>query len=208
MNEISSTNRLRLYLIRHGEIQREAESACYGQTDVALSPIGKEQSHRLSEVLVQIPLVAVYSSDLARTMFAANLIAQTHNLSVESMQQLREINMGEWEGKSLSQINTTDPEKLTRLFNNPREFCYPGGESFLEFEDRIDRALKMILAAHRYGSVAVVTHGGVSRLILASILEMLPKNWLRLAQDFGCLNIIDWYDSAPIIQRLNQTFLR
>jgi alpha-ribazole phosphatase len=194
-----------LYLMRHGEIEPTASSAAYGQTDVDLSARGREQSRRLSEILAPAPLVAVYSSDLKRAMYAADLIARVHGLKVVSLPALREIHMGEWEGRSLREIAAIRPEMVAQLFQDPGRFCYPGGESFAEFERRVRNALRMILAAHESGAVAVVTHGGVCRLIIGSALELAPKNWLRLAQDFGCLNIIEWYGDAPLIRKLNHT---
>jgi alpha-ribazole phosphatase len=205
INEFSACNRLRLYLVRHGEIEQGVNSVYYGQLDVALSACGIEQSNRLCEILAPVPLVAVYSSDLTRTLHTADLIARSHGLGVTRLPAIREINMGEWEGQGLAEINTAHPEIVARMYHNPREFQYPGGESFTEFELRVNNAVQSILASYQTGGVVLVTHGGVCRLVIAGVLELPPKNRLRIAQDFGCLNIIDWYNGGPIVRRLNHT---
>lgn len=203
INELSVCNHLRLYLVRHGEVEQGVKSMHYGQSDVALSARGIEQSNRLCEILASVPLDAVYSSDSTRTLHTADLIARSHGLNVIRFPAIREINMGEWEGQGLAETNTAHPEAVAQLYDNPRGFQYPGGESLSEFERRVNNGLQTILAAHHSGGVAMVTHGGVCRLIIAGVLELTPKNWLRIAQDFGCLNIIDWYNGAPIVSQLN-----
>ena len=142
INEARRENRLRLYLMRHGEIERGANSVCYGHTDVALSARGLEQSNRLCEALKAINLAAVYSSDLARASHAAELIARSHGLKAISLPALREINMGEWEGRTLEEVSAANAEMAARLFLDPRGFQYPGGESFSEFERRVGNALQ------------------------------------------------------------------
>ncbi|MBI4552600.1 MAG: histidine phosphatase family protein [Candidatus Latescibacteria bacterium] len=205
MNALTVHQHLRLYVMRHGEIEQGRDPVYYGQTDVALSTRGVEQSHRLCKMVTSAPLVAVYASDLKRARYAADLIAQTHGLTVSSLPLLREINLGEWEGRSLAELSAMHPEMVAQLLENPGEFRYPGGESFPEFDHRVQDALQRILTTHENGEVALVTHGGVCRLIIGSVLELAPKYWLRLAQDFGCINIVDWYDGCPVLQTLNQT---
>jgi alpha-ribazole phosphatase len=56
---------------------------------------------------------------------------------------------------------------------------------------------------HKSGNVALIAHGGVCRAIIGTALGMPARNWLRLSQDYGCLNVIDWYDGNPILQLLN-----
>jgi alpha-ribazole phosphatase len=92
---------------------------------------------------------------------------------------------------------------IASLYEDPRTFRYPGGESFAEFEARLLGALRRILAEHERGDVAVVAHGGVCRLVLGNLLGLEPSFWLRLAQDYGCVNIIEWCRGLPLIKRVN-----
>jgi alpha-ribazole phosphatase len=89
------------------------------------------------------------------------------------------------------------------LLNDPVSFEYPGGESFANFTLRIQRALDQLLLTHPYGEIALVAHGGVCRAIIGGILGMPMRNWLRLAQSYGCLNVITWYESYPMLEILN-----
>jgi len=194
---------LRLFLMRHGETERGCEAMLYGHTDVALSPIGIEQSRRLVSELEARPLDAIYSSDLSRAVFAAQMIADSRGLTTQILRELREAYMGKWEGKTLSEVAIAQPEMISCLYTDPSEFRYPEGESFIEVQARVEQALCRILEAHTEGEIAIMTHGGVSRLIIGRMIELPPRNLLRLSQDFGCLNVIDLFDGQPIIRLLN-----
>jgi alpha-ribazole phosphatase len=203
MNEDNTPQRLRLYLIRHGEIEAAAMGKLIGRTDVALSAHGVEQSRRLAERLSSVRLDAVYSSDLRRACRTAEIIAEHNQANRQTSAAWREIDMGAWEGQTLSALNDEAPEQVTALFGDPVSFEYPGGESFADFTTRIRVALDQLLLSHPSGAIALVAHGGVCRAIIGGVLEAPMRNWLRLAQDYGCLNIITWYESYPVLELLN-----
>ena len=203
MSSELSTKRLRLYLIRHGEVEGAAGGRVFGRTDVALSETGIGQSRRLANKLARARLSAVYSSDLNRAIATAQPIAARHNLSVQINSAWREIDMGKWDGQSLTDIHQQDQELVKKLFEHPETFHYPGGESFLAFNARVQEAIKELVGTHPDEEIALVTHGGVTRAIIGTVLEMPMRTWLRLAQGYGCLNIIDWYVPNPVIQSLN-----
>jgi alpha-ribazole phosphatase len=203
---MSKTNmgpRLRLYLIRHGEVEPAAVGKLIGLTDVALSERGVGQAGRLAEKLSSVRLDAVYSSDLRRARLTAEIIAERNRASVRPSAAWREIDMGVWEGRTLSALNDEAPEQVATLFNDPASFEYPGGESFADFTARIRGALDQLLQTHPSGEITLVTHGGVCRAIIGGVLGMPMRNWLRLAQGYGCLNVITWYELHPMLELLN-----
>jgi alpha-ribazole phosphatase len=203
MSEMNTSQSLRLYLIRHGEIEPAATGKLIGQTDVALSERGLEQARRLAEKLAYVGLDAVYSSDLRRAYQTAEIIAERNQVSPQPSAVWREINMGVWEGRTLSALNDETPEQVALLFDDPASFEYPSGESFADFTTRIQGALDQLLRTHPNGEIALVTHGGVCRAVIGGVLGMPMRNWLRLAQDYGCLNVITWYEVHPMLELLN-----
>jgi bisphosphoglycerate-dependent phosphoglycerate mutase len=94
MSETDTAPRLRLYLIRHGEIEHAAMGKLIGQTDVALSKRGVEQARRLAEKLSSVRVDAVYSSDLRRARLTAEIIAERNRVSARLSAAWREIDMG------------------------------------------------------------------------------------------------------------------
>lgn len=203
MKETSTHERLRLYLIRHGEVEGAASGKLLGRTDTPLSKRGLEQAVKLAEVLSTAQLSAVYCSDLQRARVTAEIIAKRSNVKVQERAAWREINMGQWEGRTMVSLGDETPQLVARLFDDPSSFEYPGGESFACFTARVLKGVDQLLMTHESGEVVLVAHGGVCRAIIGSALGIPAKNWLRLAQDYSCLNVIDWYDGNPILQLLN-----
>ncbi len=203
MSDTNASQHLRLFLIRHGEIEPNAIGKLIGHTDVALSERGVEQARRLAEKLAHVRLDAVYSSDLRRAYQTAEIIAGCNHVRPQPSAAWREINMGVWEGRTLSALNDETPEGVALLFDDPASFEYPDGESFADFTTRIQGAVDQLLLIHPNGEIALVAHGGVCRAIIGGVLGMPMRNWLRLAQDYGCLNVITWYEHHPMLELLN-----
>jgi alpha-ribazole phosphatase len=203
MNETPNQKRLRLYLIRHGEVEGAAAGKLLGRTDTSLSKRGLEQARQLAEVLFTARLSAVYASDLQRARTTAEIIAKRNNLRVQENSAWREIHMGEWEGRTMASLHDEAPERVGQLFEDPASFEYPEGESFATFNARVQDALDQLLMTQDNGVVALVAHGGVCRSIIGNALGVPTRNWLRLAQDYGCLNVLDWYGTNPVLRLLN-----
>jgi broad specificity phosphatase PhoE len=203
MSEAHDTQHLRLYLMRHGEVEDAAAGRLLGRTDATLSERGIAQSRWLAERLAAAQLSAVYSSDLQRARLTAEIVAERHRAQVRTCSAWREIDMGAWEGRTIALLHDETPELVTQLFDDPASFEYPGGESFAGFTARVQRALDQLLTVHKSGEVALVAHGGVCRTIIGSVLGIPPHNLLRLTQDYACLNVIDWYDVNPVLRLLN-----
>jgi|SRR5215212_11816872 len=203
MKETNTQQRLRLYLIRHGEVEGAESGKLLGRTDTPLSARGLEQALKLAEVLSSSQLSAVYCSDLQRTRVTAEIIARRSNVKVQESAAWREIDMGEWDGRTMASLHDEAPQLVARLFDNPASFEYPRGESFACFTGRVLKAIDQFLMTHCNEEVVLVAHGGVCRAIIGSALGIPARNWLRLAQDYACLNVIDWYDGNPSLQLLN-----
>jgi broad specificity phosphatase PhoE len=124
-------------------------------------------------------------------------------LKVEESAAWREIDMGDWEGRTMAAIHDEAPELVTQLFNDPASFAYPNGESFAAFSVRVVAALDRLISTYESGEVALIAHGGVCRAIIGQVLGVPMSNWLRLAQEYGSLNVIDWYDRSPVVVALN-----
>lgn len=200
---MTSPAQLRLYLLRHGEVENSAARKLLGYTDALLSEQGRKQALQLAERLASAGLSAVYSSDLKRALAMAEAVAERSHLTVRVDAAWREINMGEWDGRTIAELHEESPQLVAELFDNPAAFAYPQGESFADFAARVQRAINQLLATHQSGAVALITHGGVCRAIIGHALGIPMKNWLRLAQPYGCLNLIEWYDGEPMLLSLN-----
>ena len=198
--------RTRIYLVRHGQVEGHDEKRYNGQSDVSLTQLGREQSGRVCDSLVNLSLDAVYSSDLDRSRHCAELIAATHDLPVNAHESLRELNIGDWEGRTWAELREAYPEEWQARLRNLVTFQVPGGESLQDAADRIRPTMQKIIEDHPGGDVALVAHGGANRIILLDAIGAPLKQAFSIEQDFGCLNIIDYFaDGNVVVKLLNGT---
>lgn len=156
----------RVYLVRHGETDWNAQERAQGQIDVPLNERGRAQARRVAEELKDVPVGAVYSSDLRRAADTAAEIAAVHGLEVRLDPDLREIHQGEWQGLTNSEIAARWPDLWERRFSARR----PGGECPREVLERALGALARVASAHPGEHVVVVSHGATIRWLVAHAL--------------------------------------
>ncbi len=194
--------RTRLYLLRHGQVEGFGEKRYNGQGDVSLTPTGRDQSMRLRDRLKDNEISAVYSSDLSRCLFGADLLAGDRGLKAISLRQLRELHIGYWEGRTWKELQESYPKEWQGRLDDIVHYRVPGGESVLDLAERLRPAIRQILSAHPGEEVAVVGHGGVNRVILLDAIGAPLKRLFSVEQDYGCLNIIDYYDDGISVVKL------
>ncbi len=148
-------------------------------------------------------LDAVYCSDLSRAVKSAEIIAEPYGLMPVKIPALRERSFGVWEGMTFSEIKEKFPGEFEAWADNPVAHSPVGGESTLEVKDRVVKALTEILNRHTGENVAVVAHGGVNRILICDILGASLENIFRIEQDYGAVNIIEFWDRYPVVKLLN-----
>lgn len=161
-----------LLLIRHGETQWNREDRFQGSADIPLSEGGRAQARQLANQLADKHLAAIYSSPLSRALDTAQALAAEHGLDVHIVDDLQEINVGEWSGKTWAEIQEVWPELMHNWRANPLESGPPpGGEDYAAFRRRCMEALDYIAGRHGdTDQVAVVCHGGVIRAVITGLL--------------------------------------
>lgn len=192
----------RVHLIRHGEVER---SHCYnGQFDVRLTALGEEQYHQLKPRLNPDSISALYTSDLTRTVRGGEILGPYLGLEPVKVTALRELNCGEWQGLSVTEIQQTRPDEWAGRLADLEHFRAPGGESLGDLAARVLPALKEIVSRHRGEEVLVVAHGGVNRAILMDAIGAPLASFFSIDQHYCCLNVIDYYaDGNTVVQLVN-----
>jgi alpha-ribazole phosphatase len=195
----------RLYLVRHGELVTSKEWRYVGQMDVELNDAGKQQIQNLSSRLSSEQIEMIFSSDLTRTIESAEIIGNKLEIINEPISELREINLGVWEGLTLEEIEESFPEDLVKRSEDIKDFRIINGESFSDVKKRVIPKLKDIIEGNVSKRILVIAHGGVNRIIIADALGLDINNIPRLEQNYACLNIIDYYKSGPVVRLINET---
>lgn len=151
-----------VYLIRHAEpALPDAERRCYSRTEFPLSTRGKAQAKELRAWAVSHGISAVFTSPISHCRETAALMSGT-TLPVYSVDALRGVDVGEWEGLTFDEIRSRWPKMYAARGNKMSEISPPGGESFRRAAARFDGTLREILNISG-GSIAVVTHSGAIR---------------------------------------------
>ena len=197
-----------LYLIRHGETEGGEVRRYKGTIDVPLSEKGVSQMEQVSKYIVEKGgkgglMSAVYCSDLTRAIRSAEIVAEPHSLKPIIISSLRERNFGLWEGMSFDEIREKYPLEFDAWAGNPLKFSPMEGESTLAMRDRVIQAMNEIIEKHNKENIAIVAHGGVNRIILCHILGIPLENIFRIEQDYGAVNIIEFWDKYPVVKLLN-----
>lgn len=192
----------RLYLVRHGKV--DAPGIFYGQLDVSLSEQGRQQLQAVAVALAGEDLEAVYSSDLRRTVEGARQVAEPHGIEVQPDEAFREMHLGVLEGLRWDELPKRHPEFAHKRYRDMCDFAFPGGETMRQVEARVLPALQRLRRRHPKGSVVLVAHNSVNRVVLGQALGLPLEGVFDFAQDFGGLNRIH-YGEAVRVELLNWT---
>lgn len=181
--------------MRHGQTVWNAEQRFCGQGDSALSPEGLVQARWLAACLSTRKISSLYSSDLPRAYETAALIAETHPrpLTIQGRAAWREIDFGEWEGLTYSEIVARFPAHAG-FFNDPENCSPPGGETLVNLRQRVLAELAYLLEEEiqlAEGDIVIVSHGGPLRLLLTHMLGMPPARQWQLDLAPGSLSALD-----------------
>jgi alpha-ribazole phosphatase len=163
-------------LLRHGE--PEGGRCFRGKRDDPLTDRGWQQLW--AAIDPPQPWDAIISSHARRCHAFAEKLADRLQLPFQLQPDFSEIDFGDWEGRTASDIMQTEPQSLQRYWQDPVGFTPPGAESLYDFEQRVLRAWQALLSAPPGQHLLLVIHGGSMRLLIAHCLGMPLNSLLRL----------------------------
>ncbi|MCL2136936.1 MAG: alpha-ribazole phosphatase family protein [Coriobacteriia bacterium] len=174
---------MKLYVIRHPQ-PIGAEGICYGQTDLDISDEAlAEGSASLSGLLESKPIDMVYSSPLIRCHKLAFALSNDLCLALQTEPLLVEMDFGIWEGLLWDEIDRQAfDEWMADYVNN----APPAGENFQTVLDRVNSLIGE-LKERGQEEVALVTHAGVIRALLAVVLNIPVDSCWRFSVNYNSL---------------------
>lgn len=194
----------RIHLLRHGQVKGHEAKRYNGQGDTPLTDLGRQQSAAFAGRFQHHKLSAIYSSDLRRCRVAADQIALLQDVEPEYREELRELHIGDWEGREWEDLQRSYPELWQARLNDIVNVAPPAGENVLELAERIRPMMKKIISAHTGGEIVIVGHGGVNRILLLDAIGAPLECLFHIEQDYGCHNIIDYFtDGIAVVKKLN-----
>lgn len=205
----SDKNVTHLLLVRHGATEANEQRPYILQgdgIDLNLSENGRKQADAVGKFLSSYSFSAVYASTMKRSIETAETIARHHGLKIEEHPELKEADVGAWEGLDWGTIMEQYPEAHARFFENPAENPYLEGESYNDVHNRAAPKLKELIDKHRGESIVVVAHNVVNRALLAPILGIDMRYAKGIAQANTGVNILKNDGKETKIVTLNSFF--
>jgi alpha-ribazole phosphatase len=193
----------RVWLIRHGEPCSESRGRCYGKLDLELSTEGRKQIRAVADRLSGEPLRTIYSSPRRRALESASILAERLHAPITSEERFREIDFGDFEGKLYGDIAQDYPEIYHQWMEHPTETQFPNGESFVQMQARVVDAAHELYGRHCGETIAIVSHGGVNRILLAAALGVANANIFRIAQRYAAMNLLTLIGDYPSVELMN-----
>lgn len=203
---------MHLTIVRHGETDWNRAARMQGHADEPLNALGREQAAQVALALADYPLAAIYSSDLSRAADTARAIAAAHpvlrTLPLHTSSAWRERDYGRFQGMTLPEVEAIDPQAAHKWRSRVADFAPDGGETLLQFRERIAQQLNALAAQHAGQNIAVVCHGGVLDIvwrIVHGVPVDAPRAWplpntginqLRYAD--GRWQLLDWGNTAHL----------
>jgi broad specificity phosphatase PhoE len=209
-----------LHFIRHGQTKENLQKIWQGHTETELDLIGLEQAVNVSKRLKNYN--QVFSSDLKRAVETANHISS----KVEKRKELREVDVGSFVGKKVSETYTNNPLILKSLIDD--SFSFPNGESMKDFRGRVKQELDYLFSQTKENETSiVVTHGffigtaigstlgfkefpyPIGNISNTSISTIIEREGLRQVNKFNDSIHLDFKHESPFnLYNSQVTFMR
>ncbi|WP_232662294.1 histidine phosphatase family protein [Pseudonocardia sp. TRM90224] len=164
------TEHTHLTLVRHGRTVWHAENRYAGISDIALDDTGVEQAQQLAEWVREHPQDAVVCSPLSRARVTAAPAAAVLGVTPEVVDELREVDFGAIEGRTLAEMRESDPAAAEAFVADPVRNAFVGAEPPDAAAARVLGGLRGVAERHRGSSVLVVAHNTAFRLALCAWL--------------------------------------
>ena len=196
-------NTMNLILIRHAVNDWVGEKLAGWTPGVHLNDEGRAQAAALARRLAEVPLAAIYSSPLERTLETAEPLAQAHGLAVQAREGLGETQYGDWTGRTLKELRDEKLWPVVQVY--PSGARFPAGESMREVQARIVAELDAIRDSHTGQTVAVVSHSDPIKMAVAHYAGLPLDLFQRLTISPASVTAFAFTQFGPRLLCMNYT---
>ncbi len=175
-NDGSAPPGKRVFLARHGQTAYNKEGRFQGQQAVPLNDTGLAQAAELAERAAEHGFAALWASPLLRARETAEIVANVVGLEPVYDERFMETDAGDWTDRSFADVQAEAPDRFAAFVAADPDFAFPGGESFVQQEDRVGAALQGVEAGDL--PALVVCHG----MVIRAALSVRVGRWLPYGQ--------------------------
>jgi broad specificity phosphatase PhoE len=174
-----------IILVRHGETAWNTGGIFRGRVDVPLSEAGLEMAEKLGEYLNSEKIDIIYASPLQRAVRTAAPLAGQLGLEVHQVEDLIDINYGEWQGLGDGEVREKYPELHRGWLETPEQVRIPGGETLEEVRGRALPFLREAVAGCGDGKLTIVSHRVVNKVLICALLGLENSSFWNIKVDTG-----------------------
>jgi broad specificity phosphatase PhoE len=176
---------IELLIIRHAETAWNTADVFRGRVSIELSEVGLKQAGLMGEYLSEREIQAIYCSPLKRAVQTAEFVARHHKLTPQPMENLNDLDFGEWGGLSRQEVKIRYKDLYEQWLERPDLTQIPGGESLEDARKRSLEALDQIMSRHNEGTVAIITHRVITKILACALLGLDNSHFWNIEQDTG-----------------------
>lgn len=175
-----------------------------GWTDAPLDTRGVAQAKAAARRLADLPLAAVYTSPIVRTLETARIVAKPHGLRLRKRKGLGEVDYGEWTDQALGNLRRRKYWEVIQ--RTPSRVVFPKGETIRGMQARAVDAVETIAADHEGEWVMAVSHADVIKSLVAHFVGMPLDAFQRLVVSPASATVLHLpADGLPVLLRFNDT---
>ncbi|MGY4686942.1 histidine phosphatase family protein [Petrotoga sp. DB-2] len=194
MDHAGGISMMDFYLLRHGKTKYNEKGLLLGKTDVPL--LSREDPDLLKWIdrLVAISWVAMFHSGMKRSEetlreIYRRLDEKKKDIPIYVDERLQEMNFGEWELKSYDWLYQNQREDFLNWLHSPYDYAPPQGETLAQMEKRVISFFEEWASKELIGSILLVTHGGLIRLLWSIIHQ---TSFYEKKVEIGSLFRLNW----------------
>jgi probable phosphomutase (TIGR03848 family) len=189
------------FFVRHAVTAHTGQKLSGWMPGVHLSDRGREQAEAVAERLRNVPIKAVYSSPIERTMETARPIAQRHRLDIIEAPALGEVEFGRWTNRSFKTLTRTKLWSTVQRW--PSGARFPEGEALREVQARAVEEVERLRLRHARKVVCCVSHADVIRLVAAHYLGVHIDLFQRIDIGPASVTVVAVSEGGPRVLALN-----
>lgn len=194
-------NKRYIYLMRHAKPElSEKKHVCIGKKDIPLSQEGKEHAKKLAKYFLDKNIKNIYSSSLKRAASTAEIIAD-NKMNIIIRDNFSELDVGKWDGLSFDEIKNKYTTEYAQRGTDLENYVIQGGESMAMLRKRAISELQNAIN-ESLGNILIVTHAGVIRTIISSIMEIAIDNTFDFKIDYGNISILALSDTVLSLDKV------
>jgi len=169
-----------IFLLRHGETTWNLEKRWQGSKNSDLTLLGITQVKKAKRNLSHIKIDHAFVSPSKRALDSMKILLMNTPIKEIVLNDLREITLGSWEGKTQEEVAKINPEQFYNFWNKPELFNLENAESYEELQHRVITVLENLFNKYVGTNILVVSHGLSIKMAMAYYSKIPISNLSKM----------------------------